>query len=104
MEEKERHFFWMAHQVTLESAPEPREIIWANINYPKYKRWLRVVLGWTLSIIFLAIATGVFYFLVVFKAQSHSITLLIVTLILIQFFNKYIMKIFLHWFSDIEMP
>lgn len=30
--------------------------------------------------------------------------LLIVTLLLIQFFNKYIMKIFLHWFSDIEMP
>jgi hypothetical protein len=62
------------------------------------------VLGWTLSIIFLGVATAVFYFLVVFKAESHSMALLIITLLLIQFFNKYIMKIFLHWFSDIEMP
>jgi hypothetical protein len=91
----------MANDVSLESAPEPREIIWNNINYPKYKRWLRILLGWTLSILFLGAATAVFYFLVVLKAKSHSMALLIINLFLIQFFNKYIMKIFLHWFSDI---
>jgi hypothetical protein len=95
---------WMANKVSLSSSPEPREILWKNINYPKYKRWLRIFLGWTLSIIFLSLTTGLFYGIVTIKSQSHSMGMLITSIILIQFYNKYIMKIFLHWFSDIEMP
>lgn len=94
----------MTDSVTLDEAPDPREIIWDNINYPKYKRLLRVILGWALSIVFVAIILVPFYFLVDYKASSHTLGMLIAALVIIQIFNKYVMKVFLHWFCDLEMP
>lgn len=42
-------------------APEPKEIIWENINYPNQKRVVRLVIGWALTVVLIVVVTGIFY-------------------------------------------
>jgi len=35
--------------------------MWENINFPRDKKFGRLVLGWSLTVGFLAIVTGVFF-------------------------------------------
>ena len=63
-------FFGMqGAEVEVREAPEPREIIWENINYPSSKRFGRILLGWTLSALFIAFITVIFYFILKWKTQ-----------------------------------
>ena len=34
------------------------------MNYPKNERWIKVLIGWVLSILFLAAVTAIFYALI----------------------------------------
>lgn len=52
-------------------APEPREIIWENINYGNKRRVLRLILGWTMTFAAIAIITGIFF--VILRAKSHAV-------------------------------
>jgi hypothetical protein len=63
-------FFGMqGSEVDVSEAPEPREIIWENFNYPSSKRFGRILLGWTLSALFIAFITVIFYFILKWKTQ-----------------------------------
>lgn len=59
----------MADEVTLKTAPNPKEIIWENFTSPKNQRWYKILLGWALSILFLGSVTVIFYFLNSAKGQ-----------------------------------
>lgn len=61
MSEWERHFGEDAGQVALSRAPEPKEIMWENINYPNQKRVVRLVVGWLLTAALIVVVTGIFY-------------------------------------------
>jgi hypothetical protein len=63
--------FFGPHGADIEvtEAPEPREIIWENVNYPSSKRVGRILLGWTLSALFIAVITGVFYWILKWKTH-----------------------------------
>lgn len=54
-------------------AREPSEIIWGNIEKPKKERTLALIIGWILTIVFIAFITIAFFFMI--KARSHFIEL-----------------------------
>jgi hypothetical protein len=45
----------------MENAPEPKEIMWKNINNSKEKRVVRLVVGWVLTAALIMAVTGIFY-------------------------------------------
>jgi hypothetical protein len=47
--------------VKIEKAPEPKEIMWENINYPNEKRVARLIIGWVLTAGLIVVVTGIFY-------------------------------------------
>jgi hypothetical protein len=63
-----KYFGNQGTEVVLEEAPEPKEIIWEFINYPSGKRFGRVILGWGLSVAFIAFVTVIFYFVLKWKS------------------------------------
>ncbi len=106
-------------------APEPKEIIWENINYGNKRRVLRLILGWTMTIASIAVITGIFYVILHAKGEAvehalkemqmtddqHHIDQLnmtnlaatLLTMIAITFFNKFVFSFILHLFTDVEM-
>ena len=60
----EEYFVWMADELNVKQAPDPKEIIWENLNYPKNERWFKVLIGWLLSLIVLGAITGIVYILI----------------------------------------
>lgn len=52
-------------------APEPREIIWENINYGNKRRVLRLILGWTMTLAAIGIVTAIFFFIL--RAKSFAV-------------------------------
>lgn len=54
----------MADELNVKQAPDPKEIIWENLNYPKNERWLKVLIGWLLSFLVLGGITGIVYALI----------------------------------------
>ena len=79
-----------------------------------------MLLGWALSILFLGSVTVIFYFLIRAKGQrldqdlhqdgytdqeyEEAVAIVFVSIILIQFFNKFLMKYVLHAICDLEKP
>lgn len=55
----------------IDEAPEPKEIIWENINFPQEKRIIKLLIGWGLTALFIAAVTGVFY--VILTAKGHAV-------------------------------
>jgi hypothetical protein len=55
--ELERHF----GEVEVCRAPEPKEIMWENINNHNKKRVVRLVVGWLLTAALIVVVTGIFY-------------------------------------------
>jgi hypothetical protein len=94
----------------VQRAPEPKEIIWKNINYPKTVRALRLAVGWLLTGLLLGVVTVIFYF--IFHAKSEAVekmgsgaaTLVtILTMVAITLFNKFVISTLLHHITYIEM-
>ena len=48
----------------IEEAPEPEEIIWHHINTPRSTKRVRQLLGWLMTIVFMAAITGLFYLVI----------------------------------------
>jgi hypothetical protein len=57
--------------IKIERAPEPKEIIWENINYPNGVRIARLAFGWLLTALLLGVVTAIFYF--IFTAKSKAV-------------------------------
>lgn len=57
--------------IEIDEAPEPKEIIWENINFPQEKRIIRLVIGWVLTALFIAAVTAVFY--AILTAKGHAV-------------------------------
>lgn len=55
-----KYFNNPAEPITIEEAPEPREIIYENLQYSGHAV-KNICIGWGLSILFLLAITGVFY-------------------------------------------
>ena len=64
-----KYFGENASSIYLEEAPEPKEILWENINYPRKRRYARIFVGWLLSVLFVASVTVIFYFILVEKSE-----------------------------------
>lgn len=109
--------------IKIKEAPEPNEIIWEYVNYPMEKRLGRRVIGWLLTIAFLAVVTVAFYFLLLAKtnnlltalkerdlgleeaSERHftvAVALVYIALVLIVLFNKLLMGFVLHEFTHLE--
>lgn len=65
----QKYFSWMGDEVQIKQAPDPKEIIWENVNFPKNERWFKVLIGWILSGLVLGGITTVVYFLISAKGQ-----------------------------------
>lgn len=109
--------------IVIEEAPEPREIIYENLQYSNHSV-KNILIGWGLSLLFLAAITGVFYVIQLIKtsnldsaieeeeenpnssaAATHKTIATIiawVTLLGIVFFNKFVMGNVLHYFTHLE--
>lgn len=55
--------------IIIEEAPEPREIIYENLQYA-HSRTKNILVGWGLSLLFLAAITVVFYLLQLVKTNN----------------------------------
>jgi hypothetical protein len=104
------HFGVEGLGVSVQRAPEPKEIIWKNINYPNSVRAVRLAIGWLLTALLLGAVTVIFYFIIHAKAHaveemsSGAATLVtILTMVAITFFNKFVISSLLHHITDIEM-
>lgn len=119
----ERHFGKLQEPIVIEEAPEPREIIYENLQYADV-RVSKIMLGWGLSLLFLAVTTVVFYVLQLIKtnnlvaaieeeeenpdsstAKTQKVIATIIawaTLLGIVFFNKFVMGNVLHYFTHLE--
>ena len=108
----------------MKEAPEPKEIIWENMNMKGKNKVFNYILGWFLSILLLAVVTVIFYFIMEQKAlnlitaiehiEHHpddaqyqedlrgAIALVYIMLILIVLFNKLLMVVLFHIFTDLE--
>jgi fumarate reductase subunit D len=104
------HFGVEGLEVTVQRAPEPKEIIWENINYPNAVRMVRLWFGWVLTVLLLGVVTAIFYFL--FHAKSQAVDsmgsemaagITILVMVLITFFNKFCISYLLHHITDLEM-
>lgn len=109
--------------IIIEEAPEPREIIYENLQYAR-GRIKNILLGWGLSLLFLLCITVVFYLLQLVKtnnlveaieeeeknpdssdAKTRKVVATIIawaTLLGIVFFNKFVMGNVLHYFTHLE--
>lgn len=118
-----KHFNNPEEPLTIEEAPEPREIIYENLQY-SHGRMKNILIGWGLSLLFLVVITIVFYFLQLIKTNnlveaieekeenpdSHeAVTRKVIatiiawaTLLGIVFFNKFVMGHVLHYFTHLE--
>lgn len=107
----------------MKEAPEPREILWDNINVSNSNKILYKLVGWGLSILLLLLVTLIFYFIMEKKALAlieaieglhkhphdkkyesklnQAIALGYIMLILIVLFNKLIMSVLFHKFTDL---
>lgn len=65
------HFGVEGLGVTVQRAPEPKEIIWKNINYPNAVRAVRLAVGWILTCLLLGVITAIFYFII--HAKAHAV-------------------------------
>jgi hypothetical protein len=121
----QRHFGEKATDIKVNRAPEPKEIMWENINYPNEKRVIRLVVGWVLTVALIVVVTGIFYGILEAKGnavdqelqeiathpdspeveslQQKSLAVTLLTMLLIIFFNKFCISYILHVFTDIEM-
>ena len=52
-----------SENIKIKEAPEPKEILWNNINVPQSKKIMLRILGWGLSLLVLVIVTIAFYFM-----------------------------------------
>ena len=108
----------------IKEAPEPKEILWNNINVSKKKKIALRLLGWGLSLLSLVIVTIIFYFILVEKAynlidkyeyyKAHkddstaksefnaAIFSVYAMLFVVIFFNKLLMVVLFHKFTDLE--
>ena len=43
--------------------------MWEYVNYPSAKRFGKILLGWTLSALFIAVITVIFYFILEKKSE-----------------------------------
>ena len=111
-----------ANDIVIQQAPGPKEIIWHNLKHITAKP-LRIALGWSLSLCFLALTLVVFYLLNMFKANyvaqsqfdlaknaiasgrnKQTIAGIIAwsTFVGIILFNKFVMGQVLHYFTHLE--
>ena len=110
--------------IKVKEAPEPKEILWRNVNVSRKKKLLLYLLGWGMSLLVLIIATIVFYFILVQKAQNLIDTLyeyqkhheeqkyredykaaigsVYIMLFVVVLFNKLVMVVLFHKFTDYE--
>lgn len=118
-----QHFGNPQDPIIIEEAPEPREIIYENLQYA-HGRVKNILLGWGLSLLFLVVITAVFYLLQLVKTNNlveaieeeeenpnsseaktrHVVATIIAwaTLLGIVFFNKFVMGNVLHYFTHLE--
>ena len=66
-----KYFGDQGANINIQEAPEPKEIIWENMLYSSSKRFGRIMLGWGLSIAFIAVITLLFYFIL--KWKTHQV-------------------------------
>ena len=52
-----------SEEISIKEAPEPKEILWKNVNVSKRRKIALRILGWGLSLALLVVATVVFYFI-----------------------------------------
>ena len=99
--------------------------MWEHINYPRHKRIIRIAIGWTLSILFIAALTGVFFLLIREKThlveeiiheknqhadnpdhqhtlEQQALAITLATLFAVILFNKFILAWVLHLLTDFE--
>lgn len=104
------HFGVEGLGVTVQRAPEPKEIIWENINYTNAVRVMRLAVGWLMTALLLGLVTVIFYF--IFNAKSHAVNTMssggatavtILSMVLITLFNKFVISSLLHHITDFEM-
>jgi hypothetical protein len=63
------YFGEFEHDIEIEQAFEPNELIWHNLHYSSRDRLVSKLIGWSLSVVFIAIVTVIFYFLLNLKAD-----------------------------------
>jgi hypothetical protein len=44
--------------------------MWENINIPKNKRFMKLAIGWGLTLLFIGVVTGIFYVVIYVKVQA----------------------------------
>lgn len=64
-----KYFNNPAEPIIIEEAPEPREIIYENLQYSNHIV-KNVCIGWSLSMLFLLAITGVFYVIQLIKTNN----------------------------------
>lgn len=108
------------NSILMEQAPEPREIIWENIKYESTRKY-SILLGWTLSILFLIVIWIVYFYLQELKSKfiessMHSnadpdkayadevkaIVVALLTFFGVIMFNKFVMGNVLSYFTKLE--
>lgn len=107
-----------SEKITIKIAPEPKEIIWQNVNVPQETKIFLYIGAWILSILVLAFVTVAVYFIYDYKAtnladaiaeyQLHpdeqrykdrygrAISIVYFALIFIILFNKLVMSTLYH--------
>lgn len=111
-----------AEDITIKEAPEPKEILWKNVNVDKDKKFALYLTSWGLSTLLLLIITIIFYFVLEQKtlnllrateqlAINHSeyqdvyngaVALVFIMLLFIIIFNKLIMSTLFYKFTEME--
>lgn len=59
-----------SENITIKIAPEPKQIIWKNVNVPQETKVFLYILAWILSIFVLAVVTVAVYFIYEYKASN----------------------------------
>lgn len=111
-----------AQGVVAQSAPDPKEIIWENINLSRRRQALRGVLGWSLTAVACVVVTGAFYGVLYVKGSEvekalaevgsdpeeadalyrQTLAISIFSMVAVILFNKFIFSSLLHWFTHLE--
>ena len=98
-------------RVEMTIAPNPKEIIWNNIDVTNERRVSLKTLGWILSILVLTVVTVIYYFMRVstvrdlMKNKDHSqVSVIAIKLpyILVVLFNKLLMSAMFKKFAALE--
>lgn len=100
--------------VQFKEAPQPREILWENINVPRARHVRRVIISWVGYLLLLGTVTLVFFYLMSLKTlqvqhstegeQSPVVGAFMVyaSLFLILLFNKFILSKISHKLTDYQ--